>query len=129
MTGPKKSSGQALLLLLVFAAIAIVISSAAIVMIAVNSETTAKSDVGNTTLDVAESGAENALLRLLRDPNYNGETLPVDSGQAVISVTPGNFPKTITSVGTFNNFQRTIAVVVGYNNSQYTVMSWKEITP
>lgn len=124
-----KSSGQALVLLLVFASIAIIITTAAIIMIAVNSGTTTKSDIGNTTLDIAESGAENALLRLLRDPNYGGETLPVNTGQAVITVTPGNFPKTITSIGTFNNFKRTIAVVVGYNNNQYTVSSWKEITP
>lgn len=126
MIQTKKTVGQTLVLLLVFTSIAIIITSAAIVMIAVNSVTTTKSDIGNTTLDIAESGAENALLRLLRDPNYGGETLPVNTGQAVITVTPGNFPKTITSIGTFNNFKRTIVVVVGYNNNQYTVSSWKE---
>lgn len=132
MKNIKKSSGQALVLLLVFASIAITITSAAVIMIAVNSATTTKADIGNTTLDVAESGTENALLRLLRDPNYGGETirdLPVTGGVIDITVSPGNFPKTITSIGTYNNFKRTIQVAVGYNNNQYTVNSWKEITP
>lgn len=117
-----KKSGQTLVLLLVFMSVAIIVTSAAVVMTIVSSQNTSKLDSGSETYDVAEAGIENALMRLLRDPNYAGETLTVGDGQAIISVGSG----TITSKGSMGNFSRTLVVTTSYNNNVLTILSWKE---
>lgn len=112
--------------LLFFMVIAITITSGAIVVILVNSLSANKLTEGERTFYVAESGMENALIRLLRDPNYQGETMIVDDGTATINVT-GNTAKTIKSVGQIGNFSRTIQVSANYINYVLTVTSWQEL--
>jgi hypothetical protein len=119
-------SGQSLVMLLIFMIIALTITSAAIAMIVINTRTTGKFALGTVAYYAAESGAENAILRLLRNPNYSGETMAVGDGSAVITVS-GVDPKTITSVGVVGDARRTIQVVAGYTNNILTVSSWKEI--
>ncbi len=64
--------GQALVILLVFMAIAVTVTTAAVVMMVVGSTAASKYERSQAAYATAESGAENALLRLLRDPNYTG---------------------------------------------------------
>lgn len=118
--------GQSLVILLVFMAIAVTVTSAAVVMMIVGSTAASKYEQGQTAYATAESGAENALLRLLRDPNYGGETLTIGSATATITVT-GTDPKTITSTGVSGEFSRQIRVVIGYNSGILTVTSWNEV--
>lgn len=122
----RAKSGQTLVLLLVLMAIAIIVVSAGVIVTIVNSTSSGKLDSGNMAWDVAESGVENALMRLLRDPAYVGETLPVGSGTATITVTDGGTPL-ITSVGKLGNFTRTIQVSTSYTNNVLSISSWKEI--
>lgn len=119
--------GQALLMLLVFMIIAITVTTAAAAMVFVNTANTQKMEGGNTALQIAESGMENALLRLLRNPNYTGETLVIGNGTAAITVSGSN-PYTITSRGESGNFTRTLQVIVNYNGNM-TINSWREIYP
>lgn len=122
--------GQALLTLLVFAIIGITITSAAIVMILVNSLSGTKQQQGEIAYEIAQSGADNGLIRTLRDPSYTGETLPVGSGSATItkngSGTIGN-PYVIVSKGTNGNFVRTVEINATYQNNILVVTSRKEI--
>lgn len=120
------NNGQALVTLLFFMIIAITVTSGAVVIILSNSLSASKFDQGNSAYYIAESGIENALIRLLRNPNYSGETLPIDTGNAIIQISGSN-PITITSVGTLNNLSRTIQATVDYTNNILTVQSWKEI--
>ena len=126
MKNEKLNSGQALITLLFFVLISLTITSGAIIIIIVNSISVSKSQEGTLAYYVAESGVENALLRLLRDPNYTGETLVIGSGTAVITVTGSN-PKTVVSVGQNGNFKRTVKAQMNYNNGYYTFSNWKEI--
>ena len=119
------SKGQTLLILLVFMIIAITVTSAATILILVNSANTQKMEGGTVAFHISESGIENAMLRLLRNPNYTGEIIPINAGSATISVTGAN-PYTITSTGESGNFSRTLQVVVNYNGSM-TVSSWREV--
>lgn len=66
------------------------------------------------------------MLRLLRDPDYSGETLTVGDGTATITVT-GTTTKTITSEGDYNGFKRKIEVVGTFTNDVFDVTSWEEI--
>lgn len=124
MKGIKK--GQVLISLLFFVVIAMTILSAAIAVMMITSISTAKMEQGLSAYTIAEGGAENALLRLLRDPNYAGETLSIGNGYATITIN-GTDPKTIISIGREGNFERTIEVIVTYTDNILTVTSWKEI--
>jgi len=119
--------GQALVMLLFFMIIAITITSAAVAVIAANSLSSNQLQQGYTARDVAESGAENALLRIIRDPSYTGETMQVGAGTAVIQVSSASGTFYATSSGSLNNDLRKIQVTAVYNNSVLTVQSWNEI--
>ena len=123
--------GQALLTLLIFTIIGITVTSGAVVMIMVNSLSGTKQQQSEITYEIAQSGADNGLIRVLRTPTtYTGETLAVGSGSATITVT-GNggstTPFIIISKGTNGNFVRTIQVTATYQNNVLTVTSRKEI--
>lgn len=120
-----KNRGNALITLLFFALITIIVTSAAIVMLMINSGAVTTVQQGNDAYSIAESGVENALLRLLRNPSYTGEVLTIGSGTATITVTGGT-TKTIISKGTIGNFERSIQVVATYTNNVLTVTSWDE---
>lgn len=118
--------GQTLVLLLIYVIVAMIITSTAVAIAVVNSRGTDKVYQGITAYDVAESGVETAMLKLLRDPNYSGETLTVNGGTATITIS-GTTIKTITSRGTLGNFTRTVQVTADASNNTLTVTSWKEI--
>jgi hypothetical protein len=81
---------------------------------------------GGEALAIAESGVENAMIRLLRDPNYAGESLTLPNGTATIVVTNGA-NKTITVNGKSQFSTRTIEVVTAEVDGFTVINSWKEI--
>ena len=120
--------GQATVLLLVFTAMTITIASTAVLVLINNSLSSSQVVLSNDALAAAESGTEDALLQILRDPdNYQGGVVTLPVGAATVTISPGGFPKTLTTVGAVNNLRRTIRVVVGYNDNTMTILSWKEI--
>ncbi len=122
----KNQKGQTLVILLVYMVMAIIVTTAAVSMVLVNSRGADKLLQGTTAYDVAESGAETAMVKLLRDTSYAGETLSVAGGTAVITVS-GTSTKTIVSKGTLNNFTRSVEVTATNVNNVLTVTSWKEL--
>lgn len=122
----QKNHGQTLIILLMYMIVAIIVTTASVALAINNSRGTDKLYQGTNALDIAESGAETAMIKLLRDPAYTGETLTIGTGQAVITIT-GTEPKTLLSKGTLNNFSRSVQVIVTASNSALTVVSWKEL--
>lgn len=118
--------GQTLVILLTYMVIAIIVTTSSVALVMNSSKSTDKVYQGSNSLDIAESGAETAMIKLLRDSSYIGETVAVGGGQAVVTVT-GTNPKTILSKGTLNNFTRTIQVIVDTSNNTLVATSWKEI--
>lgn len=119
--------GQALITLIVFVAITISITTGAIIIMGNNILASDKLEQGIISRQLAENGIENALLRLLRNPDYSGETINFDNGNAVINVTKNGNNYIIVSVGTQEKFSRKIQVQTTYNNGILTIISWKEI--
>ena len=119
--------GQALIILLFFVIVSIMVTSSAVILAFVNSQSAAKVQVGANAFSIAESGAENAAVRLLRDPSYSGETVSLNGGTAVSTVSTAGSTKTIVSTGTSGNFIRKIQVIADYTNNIFTISSWKEI--
>ncbi len=119
--------GQALVILLVFMAIAITVAtSAAMIFVGIQKSTTSL-EVSTNAYMVAESGIENALMRLLRDPYYSGETLTVGDGIATISATGQG--ASIISTARVGNYIRSIKVTAGFVGNMLTIYSWQEIYP
>lgn len=124
--GKSKEKGQALVTLLVFMMMATVIISGAVAATIINTQSTGKLAGGEEALKVAEAGADNAVLRLVRDPNYSGEVLTVGGGTATITVT-GQATKTVLVEGASGDFRRKVQVLVNYSGNTMNVSSWNEI--
>ena len=118
--------GQALITLLVFMIVGIIIVTSAIEVIFVNSLAASKMERGTENYYLAESGIENGILRLLRNPDYTGETLSLVEGDVEIQVVPGS-PILMTATAVENNVMRKIQAEIVYNNGMFTISSWKEI--
>lgn len=119
----KSYKGQALISLLMFVLVAVTVITSTITTVISNTKAASEGQQAVDAYYVAEAGAENALMRLLRDPSYTGETLPVGNNNATVTVSGS----TITSIGQVNNLTRKIQVITSYNNNQMIVTSWKEI--
>lgn len=123
-----KKNGQALITLLVFTALLLIIGMASIMMMIINAQTTTKFQQSVVTLHIAESGVENAILQLLRNPDYAGEILPVGAGNTTTTVTDiGGNQKKIISVGNNGNYLRTLQVIINESGNILTIVSWKEV--
>lgn len=116
-----------MVMLLAFIVIGITITTGAVALIASNSINASKYEQGEMALSIAESGAEDKLLYLLRNPGYTGQsTLTMTNGTATVTIA-GTGPVTITSSGQSGNFVRKIQVTAGYTNNILSITSWKEI--
>lgn len=125
---PKKQlqqGGQALVMLLAFMAVALTLTMAATVVTVINTQANSEYGIGQDALSLAESGVDNAILRLLRDPSYTGETMNIGTGTVTITVS-GSGTKTITSRGTSGGFARTVQAVVSQSGNVLSLTSWTE---
>ncbi len=91
--------------------------------------------VSNQALSVAVAGAEDAVMRLVRNKDFSsmgGYSIPVSGWTANVTVTP-NSPvsgqDTITSAAVISGYQRKIQVVVSVVSStgRVDVVSWDQL--
>jgi hypothetical protein len=123
----KNQSGQSLVLLLIFVLMAMAFTTTAMLMSVIGSGSIVSFESGVEVRQLADSGVENALLRIIRDPvDYAGETYSLGEGIITIDVT-GATSKTVTVAATLGEFTRTIEVLAQYNNNVLSVTSWKEV--
>ena len=123
----KEQSGQALVTLLIFIVMALAIAVAASFIIASNSLAATNVQEGIIARQMADSGIETAYLKIIRTAGaYNGETITVDGGPVLITVT-GTTTKKIDSTATNGNFIKKVESIVTYSQNELTQVSWKEI--
>jgi len=101
----KKQTGQAMITLIFFTVIASTIIAAAVSVLFSNILSTSTAEAGLVAYYVAESGAEEGLLQLLRNPEYAESVSPTE----IFEVGDGSATTQLNSNGSF------------------TVTSWKEI--
>jgi Tfp pilus assembly protein PilX len=118
--------GFALVLLLAFMAVAITITTASTIVTIINTRGSSDYSLGQDALSIAESGADNAIMRFMRDRTYTGETLTIGSGTATITVS-GTTTVTVTSTGQRSGFVRKVQAVLTVSNNIVTLTSWTEI--
>ena len=124
----KNEKGQTLVALLFFVMVGMIITVAATIILSTNSLAAQKLSQGEVVRQMAETGAENALLRLLRDKTYPGETLLDIGGVAgdSIEIKVDSTNGIITSTARSGNFKREIEVTYT-SNDILKLISWKEI--
>lgn len=127
MIKKRKESGMALVTVLIFGAVAIIVITMGISLMVIQLQSGLQFSSGQEALSVAESGMENALIRLLRNPNYSGETLTFPGATATITVTGTAPNKTVTVVADTLYSVRTIQVTVIEQNGISEVSSWQEL--
>lgn len=117
--------GQTLVLLLVFMTVAITVTAAAVAVTVSSSRSASDLEISTAAYLAAESGAEEGLIRLLRNPGYTDGTLTVSDGTATITVAGG----VITSTGQNGNAARTVQVTTVRSAGILSVTDWMEIYP
>lgn len=120
------TSGYIAVVLLVFVVVSVIMATAAVNVSIANLSAVSDYEQGTQAMAVAQSGAENGLLRLIRDPSYTGETLTVDQGTAEISVT-GTNPQTMVVVGNLGTKKRTLRLSIDRTDGVVNVTSWQEV--
>lgn len=121
--------GQALTTLLVFMAIATTITAGSVVVILTGSRSADRFAQGVTAMQIAESGGEEALMRLIRDPAYTGGSVNVGQGTAIATVS-GTTVKTITITGQYGEYSRQLQITAGYAGGLIQVTPpWREVFP
>lgn len=119
-------SGIVMVALMIFVIIGIAITGAAVALVVDSTVNSASQVSAEGALTLAESGAENAILRLLRNPSYTGETLPIGSGTTTTTVT-GSAPMIIRSTSTLGIYSRTVEVRAQRISGKLTIISWQEV--
>jgi Tfp pilus assembly protein PilW len=122
-------SGQTLIALLIFMLLSILITTTAVTVTVINTQGNNLANYGELAREAAETGAENAMLQLERDPTYAGETMTINSSATATITVSGTTTRTITSVGTvagIGTYKRTIIVTASYSGLAFTVTSWVE---
>lgn len=123
----RDTKGQALITLLFFTLIAATICSSAVIILMTNSVNGTKLQQGSIAYEIAKSGIENAKLQLLRNPDYNGETVTIGNGIATVEVNSNNETFTIISSGKIGNYLRKAQATGKYQNYELIFSSIKEI--
>lgn len=121
----QNQAGQTLIALLVFISMAMTITMASAAVAIINTRANSSLAAGEAVLQAAESGAENAVRQILRNPSYSGEIITVGDGTVTISVS-GTSTKTIVSQAVIGDYRRTITVTGTYANTVLTISSWSE---
>jgi len=117
-------AGQTLVALLFFVMVGMIVTTAAVMILSTNSLAAQKLSQGEVTRQLAETGAENALLRLLRDKSYTGEKLDIGMEGDYVEIKVDS--EIITSTARSGNFKREIEVTYTYND-KLEITLWKEI--
>lgn len=122
-------SGQTLISLILIAVIGITVAMGATSLVFVNSRSGLGVQQGSMAYAIAQSGADNAMLRLLRDPSYQGESnFVIDGGYADIQVSSNSGSFIATSSGKIGNYIRKIEIRAHYDENYVLVIdSRKEI--
>ncbi len=107
--------------------ISTIVISAAVAMIITNTGAISGIEQGQMAYQAAESGVEEAVIQLLRNPNFSGTVSNISTGLSKFTYTVSvSSPKTIDSYGSYLGFKRHIYVTTSYNSGQLVVNPWQE---
>jgi hypothetical protein len=122
-----KSQGTVMITMLYIMIVGMLITTGAAYALIANTQSTTVYEAGTHAQAVAESGLENGLLRLIRDPDYTGETIDFGSGQTAVVTVTSVSGTVVTSTGTVGIISRQMEARIHYNEGVLVIDSWKEL--
>lgn len=123
-------AGMALVTVIIFAVLAMLVIIAGLTLATLTAQSKLAQNLGQQALFLAESGAEEALLRLLRNPDWdsdNAQVLTVGAGTVRIDLAKDGEQLVIWSTGETALAVRRLEVRVSYDNGIMQVDSWREV--
>ena len=127
----KRKSGNILITVIIFMFIATLVITGAVITILSSSSSVSKVEQGQMAYQAAEGGMDEAVIQLLRNPNYGNPPVTetnIPTGQATFTLTvSGGATKTIDSYGKFGAFTRHIQTTASYNVGTLSVNPWQEV--
>jgi hypothetical protein len=118
-----KQKGQIFTTLLFFVIIGMAIISAEAIILFTGILSGSISERGSNSYYLSESGVEEALIRMNRNPSYTGGIIELGSGEINIVVNNG----TITSTSSYADTIRKIEAKTAVENGIFKIISWREI--
>jgi hypothetical protein len=122
----KTQPGQILVSVIIFMALGLTVIAMSAALTVINLQNTMKYSESAKALSYAEAGAEEGILRLIRDPTYSGGTLPLDAISVTISVVTNGTNKDVTSTAIYNGFTKKILARISLVGDKATLLSWDE---
>ncbi|MEX0621894.1 MAG: hypothetical protein WD187_02790 [Candidatus Woykebacteria bacterium] len=125
-----KQKGQALIILIVVIAISLVVLSGVILFAIGQAKISARSKLASQVYYAAETGAEYALMKIMRDPTSCSvsDSLNLDSTVITISYNQSGPDCIITSEANKNNIVKKIQVQAYYDaNQMFNYSNWSQI--
>jgi hypothetical protein len=124
----KNDSGQILTSVLVFMAFGLSVIALSATLAIISMQNTAKYAQSEQASNYAEAGVEEAILRLMRDQNYVGGSVPISADASVVTqVTVNGENRTIISTAIYNGFTKKALAQVSLANNKVTLVSLKQI--
>ncbi|KKS73905.1 MAG: hypothetical protein UV46_C0058G0006 [Candidatus Gottesmanbacteria bacterium GW2011_GWC2_42_8] len=120
------SGGFALVILLFLMVLAVTVITAAVSLMILGSSSSTLLISGDSTKSIADSCIENAIIRLIRNPAYSGESLDINEGNCQITVT-GLTDKTVSAQANYGNKKKRVEVNLNLNNNIISLISWKDV--
>jgi hypothetical protein len=120
-----KNNGTALVTFLIFSLIALGVATSLVATIVSSSYGANRIQQSGNILKAAESGVENAIIRILRDPDYTGETMQINEVTVQIQIS-GTNPIDIYSTAVLGSISRKIHASISINDLEYQVISYQE---
>ena len=122
-----QSSGQALVTVIFGTVIALTVVTGSITALINDVEGNTAQEMSSKAIMAAESGVESALIGLLRNPGYVGETIQFDSRTSATVTVSTASGVLITALGTSGPVTRRVSVTSHFNDINLVIDSWKEI--
>lgn len=123
------AKGQALIGVLAIIAISSILVTSLMTNSLISADSLLKLRQSSQLINNADSFLESAILKLLRDPSYPGETLTVGNNQVIIEIT-GDNPKIILvkSTNSSGDILRKLQAQASFSvDGVLTVSNWQEI--
>lgn len=121
------SNGQILTSVIVFVAFGLSVIAMSAVLTIINIQNSANNAQSLQALVYAETGTEEAVINLIRNPSYAGGTFTMGSTSVVVTVSGGISDKTILSTANYNGFTKKIESHVNLSNNTVVITSWRQV--
>lgn len=120
-----KQPGNILVVVLVLMVVGITIVSMSLALVITTSQSMGGAMESDRMRAAVEGGIENAILKLLRNPSYAGESMVIDGVAVVVTVTQGA-QTTIIATATSGEYKQRYRVLLERISGVLTVVSWQQ---